>query len=204
MNEAWLRISELVGKGGLAMWPLIGLSVLSLTLTVERSIFWIGNHRPGRRRWLRSIADRLRAGDHSGVQAATETDGSLYGSMVRLMLRHGIHDNSAVELAETYRSRVERFSNLMAVIVTAGPLLGILGTVLGIIQSFGLLGSAQVVTDINEVAAGIAKALITTAFGLMVAIGTLFPHMVFRAQADRCMSVIETLVAAAQQGVRRK
>ena len=79
----------------------------------------------------------------------------------------------------------------------------ILGTVLGIIQSFELLGARSTLSDPTEVAGGIAAALLTTAFGLVVALITLFPYMAFRGQSARAMGRLEALVAAGQEGDRR-
>ena len=81
---------------------------------------------------------------------------------------------------------------------TAAPMLGILGTVLGIIKSFGLLGAsvdAGAAADPTAVATGIAQALYTTAFGLTIALLTLFPYAIFRACADRAFTRLETFTA---------
>ena len=76
-------------------------------------------------------------------------------------------------------------------------MLGILGTVTGIIKSFGLLGNAEQVTDPAAMAVGISEALYTTAFGLIIALVVLFPYNHFRRSADRAMGVFETIGAAA-------
>ena len=88
--------------------------------------------------------------------------------------------------------------NALSTIITAAPMLGILGTVTGIIQSFNLIGSQNVMTDPHLVSGGIAEALITTAAGLVVALLTLFPFMAFRAQVDRSLGRLEVLVASAR------
>ena len=85
--------------------------------------------------------------------------------------------------------------------ITAAPLIGILGTVIGIIRSFNQLGGDDGgINDPSVVSHGIAEALLTTAVGLVVALMTLFPYMVFKGQADRALGRVETIVAAAQQG----
>jgi biopolymer transport protein ExbB len=86
---------------------------------------------------------------------------------------------------------------VLSTIITAAPMLGILGTVVGIIQSFGLLGSVDTVADPSAVAGGIAQALYTTAFGLIVALVTLFPYAIFRSLADKAFARLETLAAIA-------
>lgn len=197
------QMLTLFEKGGPVMWPLLALSVLSLALTLERAFFWLRAHRPGRRRWLLRFADALRTGDRSAARVIAAEDGSLYADAAELILTRRLGPASAVELSETFRPIFDRFSLTLSTIITAAPLLGILGTVTGIIRSFQLLGASAQVTDINAVAGGIAEALITTAAGLVVALITLFPYMIFRAQSDRCLGNIELLVASAMDQVSK-
>jgi len=185
------------------MWPLLLLSLVSVMLSLERAVFWLGTHRSGRRVWVEKIAERLRLKDAEGVRAMLKTDRTIYAEIAASLLAGRTTDSTAVVLVETHRHTFERWSTALSTIITAAPLLGILGTVLGIIQSFDLMGRSGPVVDIDGVAAGIAEALITTAFGLIVALVTLFPYMVFRAQAERCIGSIERLVAAAVEGPSR-
>ena len=178
------------------------MSVISVALTLERGVFWVRTHRPGRRKWLFSLADSLRTGDRAAAKAIAADDSSLYADAADLILARKVGPASAVELAETFRPVFDRFSLTLSTVITAAPLLGILGTVTGIIRSFQLLGGSAQVTDINAVAGGIAEALITTAAGLVVALITLFPYMVFRAQSDRCLGNIELLVASATDNAK--
>ena len=117
------------------------------------------------------------------------------------MLDHGASDAVAMEAVEMQRPRIDRFMVALSTIITAAPLLGILGTVVGIIQSFRLLGEQAALSDPTDVAGGIAAALITTAFGLIIALVTLFPYMLFRSWSSRAIGRLETLIAAAQQGL---
>lgn len=178
------------------MWPLLALSLLSITFVTERAIFWGLAHRRGRHRWLEDLADRLRAGDVSGARAVIASDKTIYARIALAVLDTPVHQALAVEMLERFRRTLERYSTLLSTIVTAAPLLGILGTVLGIIESFDLLGQTRDITDLESVASGIAQALITTAFGLVIALVTLFPWMLFRAQADRAAGAIDLLVAS--------
>ncbi len=90
---------------------------------------------------------------------------------------------------------------MLSTIVTAAPMLGILGTVIGIIQSFELLGGDATITDPNQVSGGIAEALITTATGLVVALLALFPYMLFRGRQDRAIGRLESLATSAIAGL---
>ncbi len=189
-------------RGGWVMWPLLALSMVAVALSAERLIFWGLTHRPGRGRWLARLADRLRAGDDKGARAVLGSDGSVYGRVAARLLSTPASEEAIIEIIEAERPGFERFSIALSTIITAAPLVGILGTVLGIIESFELLGGAtgSPVSDPAQVAAGIAKALITTAFGLVISAFTLFPHAMARASASRCVGRLESLGAAAIQG----
>jgi biopolymer transport protein ExbB len=202
-------LAVLIERGGIVMIPLLVLSVVSLTLIVERSIFWLLVHRPGASRGraarLGALNAALRGGDRAEASRLVAADRSPYGDVARRLLGHGATDAVAVEAVEAQRPRIDRFMVALSTIITAAPLLGILGTVTGIIQSFSLLGarSRAELADPSAVSAGIAEALLTTAMGLVIALVTLFPYMIFRAQVERAMGRLESLIAAAQQGTQQ-
>ena len=205
---AWTdTATQLMTQGGWVMIPLGTLSVVSLALTLERTLFWVGTHRAGRARTLGRITNELRRGDLSAAASIAGKDRSIYGRFAGELIdearsRKGdggqgrVQESFALEHAESRRPAIERWSTVHSVIITAAPMLGILGTVTGIIRSFNLLSTDQIVTDPAAVAGGIAEALFTTAVGLVVALITLFPHAVFRSQADRALTRLELIAAA--------
>ncbi len=193
--------TEIMRQGGPVMWPILGLSVISVAMSVERALFWLSTDRPGRLRRLTALASRLRAGDAAGARATVAADASVYASAVETLLDRGPSDAAALEAVEAIRPSIERFSGAQSTIITVAPMLGILGTVTGIIEAFNLLGTVSgSVSDPTMVAGGIAEALLTTAFGLIVAMLALFPYAFFRAKSDRALSRLEVLTAAAMQG----
>ena len=109
----------------------------------------------------------------------------------------GVGEAAVLAGAAAGRPRRFRFLPTLSTVITAAPMLGILGTVTGIIDSFGLLGSAEAVRDTTAMAAGISEALYTTAFGLTIALVVLFPYNAYRGSADRALELIETVGAAA-------
>jgi biopolymer transport protein ExbB len=143
----------------------------------------------------------LRAGDKETVRNLTRRDSSPYGEVANALISQGSSDAVALEAVERQRPRLDRFMVALSTIITAAPLLGILGTVMGIIQSFRLLGDQATLTDPSDVAGGIAAALLTTALGLIVALVTLFPYMLFRGWASQTIGRLEMIIAAAQQGI---
>jgi biopolymer transport protein ExbB len=201
------HIALLIDRGGYVMVPLLVLSVVSLALVIERMWFWAATHRPGRLRRLARLNDALRRGRWEAAEALVGDDRSPYGHVARRLFTLGPSDAVAMEAVESQRPRLDRFMVTLSTIITAAPLLGILGTVVGIIQSFRLLElqqTEQALTDPRDVAGGIAAALLTTALGLIVALMTLFPYMAFRSQVSRALGRLESMIAAAQQGAETK
>ena len=171
---------EYIEKGGLLMWPLLVCSVISVLVSLERVLFW--------HRWLRGIragsADQMiklaeQGAFNEALGMAKPTDG--FSRVLAAGLRHhrhGLTENMVVA-ADGEVALMRRGMGILDTIITLAPLLGILGTVLGIIQSFESLGAGGV-QDPKGVVAGISVALITTAAGLTVAIVTLLPYNYFR------------------------
>ncbi|QNP40933.1 MotA/TolQ/ExbB proton channel family protein [Lysobacter solisilvae (ex Woo and Kim 2020)] len=174
---------ELVKAGGWPMIPLILLSVLALTIVVERA--WTLRRRavlpPGLGKEVRTWAaggkldpahiESLRANSPLGALLAAALD---VRSRPRDQIRERIED-----VGRHLVHRMERYLNTLGTISAAGPLLGLFGTVVGMIQMFlGILDHG--IGDVNQLAGGIGKALVCTAAGMIVAIPALIAHRWFR------------------------
>ena len=199
MPEAIIdSVANLMDRGGWVIWPLLVLSIVALTLIFERTWFWIATNSQTRRVRFDQVALCLRQGAPNEARALASGDRSVYGRLMDRLL--GETSASAIALAvEDQRQRLERFMTTLGTIITAAPMLGILGTVTGIIRSFNVLGAEVTATEPSQVAIGIAEALITTVVGLAIALVVLFPYNVFRAQLDRSLGRMETLIAAVQE-----
>jgi len=205
MQDALSAIGDLMRTGGWVMWPLAAMSLVALTLSAERLIFWTAAHRPGTTRWLARLAEALRAGKTDNARGLCDASGSFYARFTARLIDRGRAPAAALELIEELRPALERFGPALSTIITAAPLLGILGTVTGIIESFQLLGEGgPAVSDPAQIAGGIAEALLTTASGLVVAVVALFPYALHRASLRRAMSRLEMIAAAAEQGLGAK
>jgi len=185
------------------MWPLLALSLVSVTLSFERCWFFIRANRPGRLARVRQMAGLLRGGDSEGAEKLAREDRGVYGEVVLRLKDQKITESAAVDAVESLRPRLERFMPTLSTIITVAPMLGILGTVLGIISSFELLSDQSLTADPRSVSQGIAEALITTAVGLVIAIITLFPYNALRVQVDRTLTAMESLASAAVDGHAR-
>jgi biopolymer transport protein ExbB len=178
--------------GGFLMYPLLLCSVIALTLIIERSIFWaasgIDRDRP--------LMDRvLELSAQENWEEIRKTTQGSKNSVVRVLISGILHrDYSPVKAMESAAAdeiyKMRRFMGALDTIITIAPLLGILGTVVGIIESFDMLGASGI-EDPMAVTGGIAKALITTASGLTIAIVTVFPYNFFNARIERAAQIIE-------------
>jgi biopolymer transport protein ExbB len=200
VSTIWNAFLLLMERGGPVMWPLLLLSTISMTLSVERFWFWWRANAGGGRERLRGILEALRRGDAPRVLSLAKDDPSPYAEVATDLMRDGVDDAVAIAAVEMQRPRMDRFMNMMSTIITAAPMLGILGTVSGIIRSFELLGGKDTLSDPRLVSGGIAEALVATAAGLVVALITLFPYMYFRAQADKALGRLESVIASAKLG----
>ena len=159
------------------MWPLLVCSLASLTITLERFLFWWRESRSRRFSPAEEIFRLIDAGD---LGTALVLERPRLDTSSRVLLSglkhhsHGLSEGLEVAAADEVE-RMKRGLGILDTIITMAPLLGILGTVLGIIDSFDLLG-LKGIADPRAVTGGIAQALITTASGLAVALLTLAPY----------------------------
>ena len=200
MPEAIIdSVANLMDRGGWVIWPLLVLSIVALTLIFERTWFWIATNSQTRRARFDHVARCLRQGTPNEARALVSGDRSVYGRLMDRLLGESTSESAIALAVEDQRQRLERFMTTLGTIITAAPMLGILGTVTGIIRSFNVLGAEVTATEPSQVAIGIAEALITTVVGLAIALVVLFPYNVFRAQLDRSLGRMETLIAAVQE-----
>lgn len=187
----------LMDRGGWVMWPLLILACTAMALMVERTWFWLRTNPPGRLYRLDQITNLLRHRQTGEARSLAEDDRSVYGRAAVKLMRQRVNSAVAADAIESQRRHLERFMPTLSTIITAAPLLGILGTVTGLIQSFNLLAEESGVTDPRAVSPAIGEALLTTAVGLAISIVVLFPYNAFRAQVDRTLSRLEVLIASA-------
>lgn len=197
---AVISFSELMERGGIVMWPLLALSVIAVTLILERTWFYLSTNGPARGERLYQLGKLLRAGKLDEARQDAKRDRSIYGSAVTQLLDEALSESSGVDAIEAQRGRLERFLPILSTVITAAPMLGILGTVIGIIGAFNELSGSRADLDLSDLGGDIGQAPITTAAGITVALLTLLPYNLFRAQADRSLSRLESLVAAALSG----
>lgn len=185
---------ELVKAGGLLMWPLLICSVISLAIILERLWFL-----QTRRVIPPQLVARVRAWVEAGALDASRLDKLREGSPLGRILAAGLANRqqdremmkeSIEEVGRHEVHDLERFLNALGTIAAITPLLGLLGTVIGMIKVFEVI-TALGIGDPGVLAEGISEALITTATGLTIAIPSLMFYRYFRGRVEALVVTME-------------
>lgn len=174
------------------MYPLLFCSLLSLTIIVERGFFWIREKRRRDKKRLDEFMDMIEKNDLQGAKKLAE---NTTDCVMRVMVCGAVHREfslrDALQMsADEELARMRKYLPVLDTMITLSPLLGILGTVTGIIYSFNMLGTVGVEHP-RMITAGIGQALITTAFGLIIAIFSLIPYNYFLSKIEKTSLEIE-------------
>src|ERR1700757_3749745 len=185
-------IFETFFKGGPVMYPIVAVLVIAVAVVLERLVWWTVQSARRDPKKLDKVYAALEEGNIAGaVNLARGSEDPLVNTVW-----HGLsHVHASVEGALQVAAGVElqraaRFMSVMDTTITLAPLLGLLGTVTGIMGSFNFVGNADLAP--TKVSGGIAEALIATACGLGIAIFTLIFFNFFNARVARLQFELES------------
>lgn len=178
-------IIQFFNNGGVVMYPLLGLSILSLAMILERSLFWGQISRKQEKIIKKTLT--LYKEDTEAAEMLLKRHLQLPIArmfLVALSVERSTPQKFKLALESAAQAEIpilKRFSNAFETIISISPLLGLLGTVLGLITSLASLRIGDIgSSEATGVTAGIGEALTSTAAGLIIAIFTLFFASVFR------------------------
>jgi biopolymer transport protein ExbB len=191
--EYWSGVFQAVRLGGSMVYPLSVLAILALAIILDRTfVFWKFTQAPrlssrhmddARRSNVRTTLDGLPADNvfrRLAVPLLEQADSPLWWMETQ---------------TETLASQIEREMSrglwVLETVVTAAPLLGLLGTIVGMMRSFQLIGGNGLVNP-TGITGGVAQALIATAIGLVIAVVVLFAFNYFTRRTDRLMDELES------------
>lgn len=185
-------VVDLFIKGGPIMWPILIVVLIAVAVVGERVIWWTAHSRKRDPKRLEQVLGKIEVGDFNAASVQAKDS----GDPVIRMIWHGLnHVHSSIQGALQVAAGVElqragRFLTAMDTLITLAPLLGLLGTVTGIMGSFNSIGGEELAVE--KVTGGIGEALIATAAGLGIAIFVLIPYNYFSAKVARLQFELET------------
>jgi len=188
-------MNNLFTSGGFVMWPLLMCSIASLSCILERLFYWsiIDWHN---KNTLEIIFQKLIKYPDGLMKFLKKNNNYPLATILIKANDYKNQDPESFHLALTYAIQasikdIKKFDNIFSTIITISPLLGLLGTILGLIKSFSLLDLGK--GDINSigVTGGISEALVSTAAGLIVAIFTLLFANYFKSKSNNHISLIQ-------------
>jgi biopolymer transport protein ExbB len=179
-------------KGGPVMWPILVCALAAVAVVGERTFWW---WRESARRDPKTREQMLGALENGDVDAAKRLGEGSNDPVVRMIYHSLSHVHTSMPVALQMAAgieleRAERFLNVMDTLVTLAPLLGLLGTVTGLMRAFLKVGEAEL--SVMAVTGGIGEALIATACGLLIAIISLVPLNYFSGKLARLQFELET------------
>jgi biopolymer transport protein ExbB len=179
-------------QGGPVMWPILIVSIVALTVVIERALWWSG-------RWFRRDPKRIEkvftAIEVGDVAEASRLSRDSRDPVLRMMWNGLNHQHASLQGALQVAAGIEikragRFLVVMDTLVTLAPLLGLLGTVTGLMKAFLALGNEEIA--IASITGGIGEALIATACGLGIAIFALIPFNFFTSRVSNLEFELQT------------
>ncbi|WP_353259830.1 MotA/TolQ/ExbB proton channel family protein [Prochlorothrix hollandica] len=191
-----MAIDNLFAAGGIVMWPLLGFSILAMALILERLVFWF-RVIPRQDRLVRDVLKLYR---HNPSAAYSQLERNADLPLARIFMAPLMLDRPSPEefrlalesAGQAELPQLRRFNTLFDTVISVAPLLGLLGTILGLMNAFASLKVGDVGgTQTAGVTEGISEALVSTAAGLVVAIFTLLFTNIFRGIYRRQVALIQ-------------
>lgn len=189
-----MDLLHLFHAGGFMMYPLVICSIIVVTIFVERFRYYCAS-RSNIKQLVADIPGYLSNNDTEGLKAALEKDGGIPAAVILegvKVLGTKAHQETVLEGAAVHEAGLlKSYLNYLDVIVTLSPLMGLLGTVVGMINSFNVLSTTA--GQPFAITGGVAEALVCTATGLFVAILSLLSYTYLSQIVGRYVSEIEKL-----------
>lgn len=198
--ESLQTVIKFFQSGGYFMYPILGMLGLGLSIAIERYISLSRSRSQNNRTWVR-ITPALQAGNYPAALKECEDDQTAVGRVLNAGLTRLKSSTSRndVEMAmeETLMESIpqlEKRTHYLATLANVATLMGLLGTIIGLIQAFTAIANVNPAEKADLLSASISVAMNTTAFGLMAAIPLLLIHAVLQTKTTELVDSLEMVV----------
>ncbi|MDX9731349.1 MAG: MotA/TolQ/ExbB proton channel family protein [Bdellovibrionales bacterium] len=186
-------ISEAFHHGGLLMWSIIPVQIVTLAIMAERVMALYVRRGVGQKKMVQVFEDDIRKGQIDKMMAKAKLLGNEPIAVVALAGAQAAQDLAGKdevqlrmdEVLLEEQTRLEKRTGFLAMLGNVATLLGLLGTITGMIKSFAAVGSANATEKATLLAAGISEAMNATAYGLIVAVPALVMYAVLQNRTNQ-------------------
>lgn len=184
---------ELFKHGGPIMWPILVVSFLMITVAIERVMFIIRENSRRQPDLVDKMLERVEANDISGAVEMGKKSQDFVARILVYAITHREHSlgNAFTRAANQEMQRFSQGLPTLDTCITAAPLLGLLGTVTGMMNTFGALGGGDIGAATGAITGGVAEALIATMCGIAIAVTGLLPFNYLNARLEEARHEVE-------------
>ena len=200
---------DLFKHGGIVMWPIILLSFVGITVVAERLLFVMRENANREPEVVEKMLENVERRDIDGALAIGRKSKDYVAKILVYALTNKEYSmaNAFVRASSQELARFNQGMATLDTVITAAPLLGLLGTVTGMMRTFAALGGGDIGAAANQVVSGVGEALIATMCGLAIAVMALLPYNYLNARAEQAKQevsdashALEILVKKAETG----
>jgi biopolymer transport protein ExbB len=184
---------ELFKHGGPIMWPILLVSFMMITVAIERVLFIVRENSRRQPEVVEKMLEKVEVNDVEGAVELGKKSNDFVARILVYALTHKEHSlaNAFTRAASQELQRYQQGLPTLDTCITAAPLLGLLGTVTGMMGTFGALGGGDIGAAASKITGGVAEALIATMCGLAIAVTGLLPFNIMNARVEDARHEIE-------------
>lgn len=197
---------ELFVHGGWIMWPILMVSLVAVTAVIERVLFMATEASRRQPAVVEQMLEKVETGDTTGALRIGSGSKDYVAKVLVYALTHRDHSltNAFTRAANQELNRFQRGIAVLDTCITISPLLGLLGTVLGMMNTFGALGDGDIAANAGKITGGVGEALIATAAGLLIAIVGLLPYNILNARVEEARHNITDAANALELTIKKE
>jgi biopolymer transport protein ExbB len=197
---------ELFVHGGWIMWPILLVSFVAVTAVVERTMFLIRENTRRQPERVEQMLEKVEHGDYDAALGIGEKSTDYVAQVLVYAISHRDHSltNAFTRAANQELNRYQRGIAVLDTCITISPLLGLLGTVLGMMNTFGALGDGDIAANAGKITGGVGEALIATAAGLLIAIVGLLPYNILNSRVEEARHNITDAANALELTIKKE